>query len=162
MVHCCDCTSSTVATIRAIGGFNETFAEYGWEDIDVGMRLRSGGVKAIFNPNALVFHWKPRMRSGNVEKMIRQARAQARTAVQLAKIHPHWRTYLATGDNAAQRALHKWLRGIDAAKKYRDALGDLSVDRALTNRELGTAQKLINEAYFEELEDARAKATATA
>ncbi|MDQ2992459.1 MAG: galactosyltransferase-related protein, partial [Candidatus Eremiobacteraeota bacterium] len=153
--------SVPVQTIRAIGGFNETFAEYGWEDIDVGLRLRFGGVKAAFNPRALVYHWKPRPRSGNVEKMIRQARAQARTAVQLAQIQPHWRTYLATGDNAPQRAFHKWLRGVDAAKKYRDALGDLSTDRALSNVELRTTQKLVNEAYFEELETARAAQAAT-
>jgi len=152
--------SVPLQTIRAIGGFNDTFAEYGWEDIDVGLRLRQGGVKAVFNPKALVYHWKPRPRSGNVEKMIRQARAQARTAVQLAQIHPHWRVYLATGDNLPQRALHKWLRGVDAAKKYRIALGDLSLDRALSNGELRTAQKLINEAYFEELEDARKKQAA--
>src|SRR6185503_14672120 len=152
--------SVPLQTIRAIGGFNDTFAEYGWEDIDVGLRLRQGGVKAVFNPKALVYHWKPRPRRGNVEKMIRQARAQARTEVQLAQIHPHWRVYLATGDNLPQRALHKWLRGVDAAKKYRIALGDLSLDRALSNGELRTAQKLINEAYFEELEDARKKQAA--
>jgi GT2 family glycosyltransferase len=143
-----------LATIRAIGGFNENFAEYGWEDIDVGLRLRFGGVKAVFNKRALVYHYKPRPRSANVEKMIHQARAQARTAVQLAQLHPHWRTYLATGDNAVQRLIHKWLRGIDMARKYRAALGDLSVDRPLSDRELRAARGLTSEAYFEELERA--------
>jgi glycosyltransferase involved in cell wall biosynthesis len=144
--------SVPLQTIRAIGGFNESFSEYGWEDIDVGLRLRFGGVKAVFNPKALAYHWKPRPRSGNVEKMVRQARAQARTAVQLAKIHPHWRTYLATGLNPVQRKLHDWMRGIKAAEKYRSTLGDLSQDRVLSNRELRAAQKLANEAYFDELE----------
>jgi GT2 family glycosyltransferase len=147
--------SVPLMTIRAIGGFNEEFAEYGWEDIDVGLRLRFSGVKAIFNKKALVYHYKPRPRSGNVEKMVRQAQAQARTAVQLAKLHPHWRTYLATGDNAAQRLLHKWLRGVDMARRYRIALGDLSADRPLTDRELRAARGLAAEAYFEELERAR-------
>ena len=32
--------SVPLATMRAIGGFNESFSEYGWEDIDVGLRLR--------------------------------------------------------------------------------------------------------------------------
>ncbi|MDE2482663.1 MAG: glycosyltransferase [bacterium] len=144
--------SVPLATIRAIGGFNESFSEYGWEDIDVGLRLRFGGVKAVFNKNALVYHWKPRPRSGNVEKMVKQARAQARTAVQLAKIHPHWRTYLATGINPVQRRLHDWMRGIKKAEKYRAMLGDLSTDRALSDRELRVARGLANEAYFEELE----------
>lgn len=146
--------SVPLATIRAIGGFNESFAEYGWEDIDLGLRLRFGGVKAVFNRKALVYHYKPRPRSGNVEKMVRQARAQARTAVQLAKLHPHWRTYLATGDNAAQRVLHRWMRGVDMARRYRAVLGDLSVDRTLSNRELRAARGLASEAYFEELERA--------
>ena len=71
--------SVPLATIREIGGFNESFSEYGWEDIDVGLRLRFGGVKAVFNPKALVYHWKPRPRSGNVEKMIaKRARKRAR------------------------------------------------------------------------------------
>lgn len=144
--------SVPLVTIRAIGGFNESFSEYGWEDIDVGLRLRFGGVRAVFNPKALAYHYKPRPRSGNVEKMVKQARAQARTAVQLAKLHPHWRTYLATGNNPVQRGIHAWMRGIAKARKYRDELGDLSVDRALSNRELHAANRLAREAYYEELE----------
>lgn len=144
--------SLPLATMRAIGGFNEEFSEYGWEDIDVGLRLRFGGVKATFNPKALVYHCKPRPRSCNVEKMIAQARAQARTAVQLAKIHPHWRTYLATGLNPAQRKLHDWMRGIKSAQKYRKLLGDSHVDRALNDRELRAAQALATRAYFDEME----------
>ena len=86
--------------------------------------------------------------------MIRQARAQARTAVQLARMHPHWRTYAATGINPVQRRLHDWMRGIKAADRYRRMLGDLGEDRALSDRELRAASKLSAEAYFEELEAA--------
>lgn len=150
--------SVPLQTIRAIGGFNESFAEYGWEDIDVGLRLRFGGVRALFNPRALAFHYKPAPRSGDVERMLRQARAQARTAVQLAQLHPHWRTSLATGDNAAQRLLHRWMRGTGAAKRYRDMLGNLEGDRPLTPREIRAARSLANEIYFEELEKARTPA----
>ncbi len=146
--------SVPLVTIRAIGGFNESFSEYGWEDIDVGLRLRFGGVKAVFNPKALAYHWKPRPRSTNVEKMIRQARAQARTAVQLAQIHPHWRTYLATGLNPLQRTMHAILHRRNAAEKYRRTLGDLSSDRELSNRQLRAAQALAHDAYFDELERA--------
>jgi glycosyltransferase involved in cell wall biosynthesis len=144
--------SVPLATIRGIGGFNESFSEYGWEDIDVGLRLRFAGVKAVFNKGALVYHWKPRPRSLNVEKMVRQAQAQARTAVQLAKIHPHWRTLLATGLNPPQRAAHAILRRGNAAQRYRAVVGDLTTDRELSNRELTAARKLANEAYFDELE----------
>ncbi len=146
--------SVPLATIRAIGGFNELFSEYGWEDIDVGMRLRFGGVRAVFNPKALVYHYKPRPRSGNVEKMIAQARAQARTAVQLAAIHPHWRTHLATGNNPVQRVWGRMRGGARNERALRARIGDLSSDRPLSNRELGVARALASIAYFEELEKA--------
>jgi glycosyltransferase involved in cell wall biosynthesis len=144
--------SVPLATIRAIGGFNDSFSEYGWEDIDVGLRLRFGGVRAVFNPKALVYHYKPRPRSGNVEKMIAQARAQARTAVQLAAIHPHWRTYLATGMNPLQRTWHHVRDGNRKVQSLRARVGDISTDRALSNRELRAARSLATVAYFEELE----------
>jgi glycosyltransferase involved in cell wall biosynthesis len=144
--------SVPLATIRAIGGFNESFSEYGWEDIDVGLRLRFGGVRAVFNPKALVYHYKPRPRSGNVEKMIAQARAQARTAVQLAAIHPHWRTYLATGMNPLQRTWHHVRDGNRTVQSLRARVGDTSTERALSNSELRAARSLATVAYFEELE----------
>jgi glycosyltransferase involved in cell wall biosynthesis len=146
--------SVPLATIRAIGGFNESFSEYGWEDIDVGLRLRFGGVRAVFNPRALVYHYKPRPRSVNVEKMIAQSRAQARTAVQLAAIHPHWRTYLATGNNPVQRAWGRLRGGSRNEQALRARVGDLAGDRALSNRELASARALARIAYFEELEKA--------
>ena len=144
--------SVPLRTIRAIGGFDESFSEYGWEDIDVGLRLRFGGVRAIFNPKALAYHYKPRPRSTNVEKMIRQARAQARTAVQLAALHPHWRTYLATGLNPFQRTLHALSHRTGTARRHRAALGDLSQDRPLSAKELRAVNALVSDAYFEELE----------
>jgi glycosyltransferase involved in cell wall biosynthesis len=146
--------SVPLRTIRDVGGFNENFTEYGWEDIDVGLRLRFAGVKAVFNPRALVYHYKPRPRSGNVEKMIRQARAQARTAVQLAQLHPHWRTYLATGDNLLMRGIHSWLRKTGYPARYRCALSEISQDRPLSKKELRTARRLAAATYFEELERA--------
>ena len=147
--------SVPLPTLREIGGFNETFSEYGWEDIDVGLRLRARGLKSILNPKAIAFHYKPRPRTSNVEGMMRQARAQARTAVQLAKIHPQWRSYLATGNTAAQRLIHKWIRGIGGARRFAAMLGDTRVDKPLGARQLWAARRLAADAYFEELERAR-------
>lgn len=152
--------SVPLQTLRAAGGFNESFAEYGWEDIDVGLRLRKQGVNAVFNPRALVFHYKPRPRGGDIEKMLRQARSQARTAVQLAQIHPQWRTYLATGDNPVQRGLHGWMRALGVERRLRAHLGKPPGDRPLTKRELRVARRLASEVYFEELERARQAARA--
>jgi GT2 family glycosyltransferase len=151
--------SVPLATMRAIGGFDESFSEYGWEDIEVGLRLRRRGVRAVFNSRALGYHFKPRPRSGSVESMVRQARAQARTAAQLARLHPHWRTSLATGINPLQRRFHSVTRGLHFTDRFRARLGDLSGDRALSDRELRAARGLAAEAYFEELERAIHRST---
>ncbi len=144
--------SVPLGIIRGIGGFDESFSEYGWEDIDVGLRLRSAGVRAAFYPSALVYHFKPRPRAASVGRMVAQAQAQARTAVQLVRRHPHWRAYLATGINPVQRGFHAVLRRLHLEARFRRRLCDVSGDRELDRRELRTARALANEAYFAELE----------
>jgi glycosyltransferase involved in cell wall biosynthesis len=146
--------SVPLATIRGIGGFDESFAEYGWEDIDVGLRLRGAGVRATFNPRALVFHVKPRPRAAAIEKMLAQAKAQGRTAARLVRRHRNWRAYLATGANPVQRAFHAALRSFRVDRRFRLRLMGLAGDRELDSRELRAARALANEAYFGELERA--------
>ncbi len=143
-------------TLDRVGHFTEDFREYGWEDIELGMRLRRAGAPGVFNKRALVFHHKPRPRAENVAGMLRQARAQARTAVQLHALHPHWRVVLAIGDDPVQRALHRAARAIGLPARFERALGDCSADRALSGRELFFARGLARETYFEELERAKA------
>ncbi len=147
--------SVPLRTIREIGGFNESFAEYGWEDIDVGLRLRFAGVKAVCNRRALVYHYKPKLRSSDVESLIARARAQGRTAAVLAQLHPHWRTYLATGDTPVQRLIHRGMRGMGAARRYRRALSAGGTERELSPREARAVRGLAMQAYYEELERAR-------
>jgi glycosyltransferase involved in cell wall biosynthesis len=101
---------------RAGGRFDESFAEYGWEDIELGMRLRALGTRAVFNRFALVFHYKPKGARGAADGLLRQVRAQARTALQLRAKHPHWRVELATGLTGPQRVLGGALHRSRAAR----------------------------------------------
>jgi len=149
--------SVPLATIREIGGFNENFSEYGWEDIDVGLRLRALGLKSILNKKAIAFHYKPRPKAANLEGMIRQARAQARTAVQLAKVHPNWRARLATGNTASQRLLHKWTNGVGMMRHFKALYGAPKPDQPLSGPQLWAARRMAAGAYFQELERARAQ-----
>jgi glycosyltransferase involved in cell wall biosynthesis len=142
------------ARLLAVGGFDETFDEYGWEDVELGLRLRRSGTRAIFNPRAIAFHWKPRPRAGDVPKMIRQSQAQARMAVRLAQLQPHWRTALATGDNPAQRAFHRATRRFGLRARLQSALSGLGGEQVLSGRQAAAARALATEAYFEELERA--------
>ncbi len=144
--------SVPLATIRAIGGFDESFSEYGWEDIDVGLRLRARGVRAVFHPAALVYHYKPHPKARDVARLLAQARAQARTAMRLVALHPNWRAYLATGINPAQRGFHWITRHAGLPQRFRSRLATLDPDAPLRGADLRAARALASEAYFEELE----------
>jgi glycosyltransferase involved in cell wall biosynthesis len=111
--------------------FDETFSEYGWEDIELGLRLREKGMRGAFNRRAVAFHYKPKSeRVRAVDDLVRQKRAQARTALILEQKHPGWRVRLATGNTTVQRSLHRvsralhLQRGVDgaAANAYFDEL----------------------------------------
>jgi len=149
--------SVPLAKLRSLGGFTEAFREYGWEDIELGMRLRSARTRSVFNPRAVVFHYKPRPRAGNVDGMLRQARAQARTAKQLRELHPNWRVVMATGDEPVQRTLHRIVRAFGVPHILERLVGARDTDRPLSGRELLAARALANAVYYEELEAARRK-----
>ncbi|MGH7706514.1 MAG: glycosyltransferase [Vulcanimicrobiaceae bacterium] len=143
------------AALDRVGPFTESFQEYGWEDIELGIRLRLGGVRAVFNRAAVAFHFKPGPRAGNVDGMIAQARAQARTARRLYELQPHWRVVLATGDHPLERTTHRVARALGLPNRYRAFVGETAGDRPLSTAQVLAARALAREAYFEELERAR-------
>ena len=38
------------------GGFDEDFSEYGWEDIELGLRLQHMGMRLVYHPEAIAHH----------------------------------------------------------------------------------------------------------
>jgi len=144
------------ARLDAAGGrFDESFSEYGWEDIELGLRLRALGTKAVFNRLALAFHYKPRPRGTSVAGMLRQARAQARTAVRLEQLHSSWRVALAIGDTAPQRLLGDALRRSGLVPRLERAVGETSAEEKLSRAKLAAARLLASAAYYDELERAK-------
>jgi glycosyltransferase involved in cell wall biosynthesis len=138
------------------GRFDESFTEYGWEDIELGMRLRALRTRAVFNRFAVAFHYKPPPAATNVAGMLRQVRAQARTAVQLRARHPHWRVDLAIGTTPPQRALGTLLHRSGIARVVRPPGGD--AERRLTPLQAFAARILTTDAYYDELTTAEAAA----
>jgi len=147
--------SAPLELIRRVGGFTEDFREYGWEDIELGLRVRFAGTPSLFNPKALAYHYKPPPTAGDVEGMLRQARAQARTALQLAALHPHWRVTLATGSDPLRRTIHRLTRRLGVPDLLARAVGPREGNRALRAPELAAARALASETYYEELEAAQ-------
>lgn len=146
------------ARLDAVGGrFDESFSEYGWEDIELGLRLRALGTKAVFNRRAVAFHWKPAPKGTNLAGMLRQVRAQARTAVRLEALHPGWRVALAIGDTLPQRLLGDALRKSGLPARLARAVGTSAADGAnaaetkLSPAKLAAARLLASAAYYDEL-----------
>lgn len=55
--------TSNVSLARAFfwegGGFDEGFQEYGWEDIELSLRLKKQGMRLTYNPRAVAYHHHP-------------------------------------------------------------------------------------------------------
>jgi glycosyltransferase involved in cell wall biosynthesis len=141
---------------RAGGRFDDSFTEYGWEDIELGMRLRALGTRGVFNRFAVAFHHKPRAAGANVAGMLRQVRAQARTAVQLRRKHPHWRVDLATGATPPQRALGSLLHRSGIARALAPLTGPPGQTQRLSPPQRLAAHIIATDAYYEELAVAEA------
>ncbi len=80
----------------AVGGFDEAFDLYGWEDTELGMRLRSLGLQRRFAWDAYVWHHKPASHDA-LRDDARKAVEKARMAVRFVRKQPTRRARLATG-----------------------------------------------------------------
>lgn len=115
--------------LRESEWFDETFSEYGWEDIELGLRLRELGTRAVFNKRAVAFHYKPKSaKTLDIEAALAQKRAQARTARVLGDKHPGWRVALATANNPVQRGLHRIVRALRLQRGRSAMLADAYFD----------------------------------
>lgn len=92
----CNASVSKFALIQT-GGFDESFVEYGFEDNELGWRLRQRGYKMHFNPQAIVYHYKPLKSRESQADMVQRAQEMGRSAVRYYLKHPHWKVAMATG-----------------------------------------------------------------
>ncbi|HEY6102771.1 MAG TPA: glycosyltransferase [bacterium] len=75
------------AVIRA-GMFDEAFPGYGWEDFELGVRLRRQGVRRVFCRQAPAFHLQPKVRAHTLDALFAKEEARARSAVYFYRKHP--------------------------------------------------------------------------
>lgn len=140
---------------RAGGRFDDAFSEYGWEDIELGMRLRELGTKGVFNKRAVAFHYKPPPAGVNVAGMLRQVRAQARTAIQLERKHPNWRVALAIGDTLPQRWLGQAVLRTGVGRRLEPLVARVAAEKPLTIAQRLAVGVIATQAYYDELLRAR-------
>ena len=77
--------------ILNVGLFDTSFSLYGWEDLELGERLKKNGTKLVKCPEAIGFHWHPPFDCGQIESLISQEKERARMALIFYKKHPNLR-----------------------------------------------------------------------
>ncbi|MEB3223902.1 MAG: glycosyltransferase [Candidatus Sericytochromatia bacterium] len=82
------------AYLQAVGGFDEGFVEYGWEDLELGLRLRAQGVGIVRSREARGFHWHPRFSLSELPAMRRTEEERGRMAARFYRLHPTWEVRL--------------------------------------------------------------------
>jgi GT2 family glycosyltransferase len=95
--------SVRAASLRAVGGFDEAFDLYGWEDTELGARLRDHGVRRAFAWDAYLWHIKPPT-TESLEDALGKAIEKARMAARFVRKTPTARIKLATGAYALNLA----------------------------------------------------------
>jgi glycosyltransferase involved in cell wall biosynthesis len=93
----CTCNASLPAkAFHEVGGFDESFELYGWEDTELGLRLRETGLSWRFAWGAFLWHLKlPAEETLDVQS--RKAVERARMARRFLAKHPSSRARMATG-----------------------------------------------------------------
>ena len=74
-----------------VGLFDTSFSLYGWEDLELGERLKRIGTELIKCPKAVGFHWHPPFDCEQIESLIAQEKERARMALVFLKKHPNLR-----------------------------------------------------------------------
>lgn len=76
--------------LEKAGGFDTRFQLYGWEDLELGVRLKQLGLKLIKCPAAVGYHWHPPFSLSQVPRLIDQEIQRGRMGVLFYEKHPTW------------------------------------------------------------------------
>ncbi|MBD1880238.1 glycosyltransferase [Coleofasciculus sp. FACHB-T130] len=76
--------------LEKAGLFDTRFQLYGWEDLELGIRLKQLGLKLIKCPAAVGYHWHPPFALEQIPPMIDREIQRGRMGVLFYQKHPTW------------------------------------------------------------------------
>lgn len=76
------------AVLESLGGFDTGFVEYGWEDLELGVRLKGRGVGIVRSREALGYHYHPRFTVRDLPRLRRIEEERGRMAARFLRLHP--------------------------------------------------------------------------
>ncbi len=74
--------------LEIAGGFDANFQQYGWEDLELGVRLKQLGLKLIKAPAAVGYHWHPPFTLDQLPQLIEQEQQRGRMGAKFYLKHP--------------------------------------------------------------------------
>jgi glycosyltransferase involved in cell wall biosynthesis len=95
------------ADLLRVGKFDETFTGYGHEDLELGYRLERAGVRIVYEPRAVNYHWQHIPFSEQKEKM----KLAGRSTVRFYRKHPDPMVKLRLGMTPISLGVHRALTG---------------------------------------------------
>ncbi|MEM9452471.1 MAG: glycosyltransferase family 2 protein [Cyanobacteria bacterium P01_E01_bin.6] len=72
------------------GLFDAGFQLYGWEDLELGVRLKNLGLKLVKCPDAVGYHWHPPFSLEDIPNLIDKEIQRGRMGVLFYQKHPTW------------------------------------------------------------------------
>lgn len=76
--------------LEKTGLFDTRFQLYGWEDLELGVRLKQLGLKLIKCPEAVGYHWHPPFALEQIPNLIEKEIQRGRMGVLFYQKHPTW------------------------------------------------------------------------
>ena len=77
--------------LERAGLFDIAFHLYGWEDLELGERLRALGVRLVRCPAAVGYHWHQALSLEQIPRLVQVEQERARMALVFFRKHPSWR-----------------------------------------------------------------------
>ncbi len=76
--------------LEKVGKFDTDFSLYGWEDLELGVRLKKLNLKLIKCPEAVGYHWHPPFNLQQIPDLIDKEIQRGRMGVIFYQKHPTW------------------------------------------------------------------------
>jgi GT2 family glycosyltransferase len=147
----CTCNVSVrKSSLDAVGGFDESFDLYGWEDTELGIRLRAFDVARVFEWEAYVWHVKP-PETDSLEAALARTLQKAHMAARFVRKSPTPRAKLATGAYGANLLRAKALAPRAAQALFAGVASSPKAPAAVARFARG---RLLDSMYADELERA--------
>jgi glycosyltransferase involved in cell wall biosynthesis len=128
--------SAPVELLRSVGGFDESFTGYGWEDYELGVRVSGTGAKEYFDAQAVAWHYT----DTNIQLAFHRQHSIGNASAKMFRLHPelahdYFQRYFQGSDHSL-----KLVRLLDRAGAH--SARELKTIAAVAHRTDGAIERL--------------------